>query len=1036
MRSAGQAPSSDSGDQGPSAGWRGPGKRRFRRGLVGVAFAVAVVAFGAVNVNATNKRGSLPAGFGPPASGFPGSSGPPKGAIEASRIRQARLRESWRSKAAQDERARRRRGFTGLSRGAARLLGEQQHPSVFSPKVWSPLRGVTRRGDFLDSYSTRVTLPNGSKAVAVSSLPLRARDEEGKQSPVDLDLVPRSGALAPENPLVDTVIPKRSSDPVRVGEIGFGLGGDAPVQLENNRAFYADAGGRDIDLIVMPTPSGVESFAQIRSIDAPERVRMPFDLPAGAKVRGAADGALEIVRGEEVIATVTRPSAVDAQQRPVPVEYRIEGDDLVMTVKHHSGDFAMPIMLDPSVAYGWNNNPRRYDATGWGAYQSNPASRWCSYFGDAYWGYGQYTFGRPESYQPCAYTSYSPYEIYEWTYYGEFSRHSTAFVEGWDEGYNFDVGWGGTCHYSGTYSVGLGRWETFSGNECSSVSQIRYHRSAGVPANYAVFGTVINGSGQRQNFTNLLWGATVYVSDRDNPTVEQGARRIPAGWTTDTTFDVAATDSGIGVDWTQVRLAAPNQPDYLDSRLHPCSADPANHSPRSDTFSYTTNNMPEGESTVSAQAGDLIRVPAFSEIGTIKIDRTGPTITGLPGAVRDGAQLNAGVHHLDIAAQDLGGGGTANSGVKLFEYSVDGGFWGNHSTACESGPCSTSFDIDTRPDNGLAEGEHEIRVRVTDGVTQTSAIKTIKIVVDRTPPDLAVSGDLKDSPPAQMTAGLWSLDADSREPDSSVAPSGMASVKFTVDGQPFRSEGEDASLAEPDCDDGDPRCPIEAEIAYNPKDYPDGTRQISVVAKDKAGNTREEQVPVQSHNDPPPSCAGSSMNVVNFGTSFEGNMMWNATRNCVPPNPASPEDGRSDSVNYVYGDCPTLTFESSGDGGCAPPIQVQVAPLCLKHAALYNSPEFGQQPYEPLTILGVPAASFQDGTTLEIYTGSTTITIFGIDAAQVRRAADALRPALSVDIPVTGQILSALSGNSDNQTPLTSLPQPDQQTLNSTEACE
>jgi hypothetical protein len=198
---------------------------------------------------------------------------------------------------------------------------------------------------------------------------------------------------------------------------------------------------------------------------------MGFDLPAGTQLRaveGAADGALEVVRGGEVIATVTRPMAVGAQQRPVPVDHRVEGDDLVMDVKHRDGDFAMPIMLDPTVVYGWNNNPRRYDSTGWGVYQSNPGSRWCSYFGDGYAGYGQYTFGRPDSYQPCSSTWYSANEVYEFNYYGEYWRGSTAFVEGWDEGTNFDAGWGGTCRYSGIYSVGLGRWETFSGNECQT----------------------------------------------------------------------------------------------------------------------------------------------------------------------------------------------------------------------------------------------------------------------------------------------------------------------------------------------------------------------------------------------------------------------------------------------------------------------------------------------------------------------------------------------------------------------------------------
>lgn len=743
------------------------------RVFVGVSLTTALVAFGAVNVGAANRRGSLPGDVPPPAaSGFPGSSGPPREAIEASRVREARLRESWQTRAARDERERGRRRFKDLSRADARALAERRHPSVFSSEVWAPLRGVTRRGELLDSYSARVTLPNGTNAVAVSSLPLRARDEDGNQRPVDLDLVPDSGGLRPENPLVDTVIPARSSDLVRVGDVAFGLGGDVPVQLENDRAFYADAGGRDIDLIVMPTPSGVESFAQIRSVDAPEEVRMPFDLPPGAQLRGvvgAADGVLEIVRGGEVIATVTRPSAVDAQQRPVPVEYRVEGDDLVMTVEHRSGDFAMPIMVDPSVVYGWNNNPRRYDATGWGVYQSSPGSRWCSYFGDSYLGYGQYTFGRPESGQPCANTSYAPYEVYEWNYYGEYSRGSTAFVEGWDEGYNFDVGWGGTCHYSGIYSVALRRWETFSGNECGTVwGTIRYHRSSGTPPNYAVFGTVINGSGRRQNFTNQLWGATVYVSDRDNPTVEQGPRRIPTAWTKETVFDVTARDAGIGVDWTQIRLSAPNQPDHLESRLHPCSADPSNHCPQSDTFSYSTNNMPEGVRTVSAQAGDLIRVPAFSALGPIKIDRTGPEIDAVRGSLknRENRTLYESEYSVSVDAHD-GSPQARRSGVAKAELLVDGNVAATSTTTCSSGECpySASQTLTLRTDQ-LEGGARNIAVRITDAArnSKTSSEWTV-FVGDDVAPESYATGLVADRDGSFFGPGVYDVTVNADDDD-------------------------------------------------------------------------------------------------------------------------------------------------------------------------------------------------------------------------------------------------------------------------------
>ncbi len=55
--------------------------------------------------------------------------------------------------------------------------------------------------------------------------------------------------------------------------------------------------------------------------------------------------------------------------------------------------------------------------------------------------------------------------------------------------------------------------------------------------------------------------------------------------------------------------------------------------------------------------------------------------------------------------------------------------------------------------------------------------------------------------------------------------------------------------------------------------------------------------------------------------------------------------------------------------------------------------------YESRTIKGVPAASFDGGRILEIYTAKTTITIYGQDPELVLRAAAALRPAAATNIP-------------------------------------
>ena len=98
------------------------------------------------------------------------------------------------------------------------------------------------------------------------------------------------------------------------------------------------------------------------------------------------------------------------------------------------------------------------------------------------------------------------------------------------------------------------------------------------------------------------------------------------------------------------------------------------------------------------------------------------------------------------------------------------------------------------------------------------------------------------------------------------------------------------------------------------------------------------------------------------------------------------------TVSFMYGDCEP----PAADGGCAPPLEVQVAPAC---AARRTS----RAPVERFTIRGVPASGFsthveerprtardQDGM-LELYTGWEVITIFGGGQDRMRRAARALR---------------------------------------------
>jgi hypothetical protein len=102
-----------------------------------------------------------------------------------------------------------------------------------------------------------------------------------------------------------------------------------------------------------------------------------------------------------------------------------------------------------------------------------------------------------------------------------------------------------------------------------------------------------------------------------------------------------------------------------------------------------------------------------------------------------------------------------------------------------------------------------------------------------------------------------------------------------------------------------------------------------------------------------------------------------------------PDVGAPTRINMVaalYGSC-----EPKGDAGCAPPVQVQSWPACERNLALYEKypgPDGGRAiEYTRTSLRGVPAAIFDGGRRIELYTGDATIAVFGENEGLARAAA-------------------------------------------------
>jgi len=103
------------------------------------------------------------------------------------------------------------------------------------------------------------------------------------------------------------------------------------------------------------------------------------------------------------------------------------------------------------------------------------------------------------------------------------------------------------------------------------------------------------------------------------------------------------------------------------------------------------------------------------------------------------------------------------------------------------------------------------------------------------------------------------------------------------------------------------------------------------------------------------------------------------------------------SWSFIYGEC---TPPAGGDGGCAPPLEVQNWSICTRFPALYPGSTPKTSPLEGAETL--PA-----GGGLDVYTGETTVVVFGKrkdEAVQALTPVDGGSGAGRLPAPVAGAL--------------------------------
>jgi hypothetical protein len=112
-----------------------------------------------------------------------------------------------------------------------------------------------------------------------------------------------------------------------------------------------------------------------------------------------------------------------------------------------------------------------------------------------------------------------------------------------------------------------------------------------------------------------------------------------------------------------------------------------------------------------------------------------------------------------------------------------------------------------------------------------------------------------------------------------------------------------------------------------------------------------------------------------------GELPLTAVTRVFDPSPEAPPV-RANYVGFVYGTC------DASEGGCAPPLSIQVWAACERNPMVY-SPDAGQE--QPIELRGVPAFFYEGGRRLELSTGTSTVVIFATSREAALAAAGSLQ---------------------------------------------
>ena len=674
--------------------------------------------------------------------------GVPTQSLAAAKRELASFEKKRRSPQARKQRRRSRRAFAHLTGAKAIDLGTRTFPSALSDPVSPGLN--LGEGEHIDRYlgdfAARIEQPGDQPDTIVeSTVPLRATNEQGNKTPLQLELESEGDHFESRNPAVEVLYSKDSSEgatfsaaDVSVSFVGAPHG--ATAREEENRLVLPDA-ATDTDVWFVPTPGGFQTFAQLRSAASPEALAFDVDMPAGAKLESGPSGTAEVVLAGDRLVAIGAPIGFDADGAAVPVTLDVDGSRLTLEVSHRSGDFHYPLLIDPAYTeeeWEWFENPSPA-SDGWQTATNSPGKfDAAALFLESRWDGGLYTFTRDGEY-----VNWGDYS--DWRFDPPGTTTTIYRVE-MQASSNAKNGCLKVGIYLGQVSV-----------DCTPVNFKYYVRcavescdpNAGSAGNYAFF-RIESSISESRNAANKLIGslafADVRYSDPEAPNMSLLNTGGPGTkWVTTYNGEItgAVTDPGLGMS----EVAAESNGQEFDQNGSPCEGSWFSPCPQEmgTGFPVSHETLPDGKHQISVKAWDALGQEASKAWGTLWLDAEGP-VQSLSGTLWENSDkadnegkpqvtptptLKSGTYNLKVDVVDGALGKTLfdeRSGSRSIEIRVDGeAVLAADSKSCPGGSCphSREWTFDTAE---YPAGEHTVTAIAKDQLFNQT-IRNFKVKV-------------------------------------------------------------------------------------------------------------------------------------------------------------------------------------------------------------------------------------------------------------------------------------------------------------------